>query len=276
MSLPDPQLVRRDMYLTVLFRCNQSVPLDLRARISAATFLSGNEIMQVRVSHAQDWIAIVKQLAEAGISARGSVSIADNPDHNWKKPKTDWIAAVLEPDDAQAGANLPQDYLPGVGPPERGRVCDDIPLVLERLPEGHMAAVGDNLVMSIRLVEALGGRAAGDYGVPVMLEGAPVHSWTRFTPKARCDEVDPLSVASTLVPCARCKSPYRTFRGLWLGNTDEPFTGSIAVDEIGFGHLDYEHPFVISVEAAKRLDHYFHGKGYTLDPIYARTSQLAN
>jgi hypothetical protein len=60
----------------------------------------------------------------------------------------EWVAAVIGPDHVQGTANPFSDYEPALPAPCRGRLRSDRPAIVSEIPTGHVACVGDDLIVS--------------------------------------------------------------------------------------------------------------------------------
>ena len=72
--------------------------------------------------------------------------------------------------------------------------------------------------------------------------------------------------------CVGCRSPLRLDPGSRLGHALDDF--SICRNTEGFGHLGYEHPFILSLDVAREMKKRF-PRGVGLDPIVSVDSPIA-
>lgn len=255
------------------FRCDRWIPHEVISRVGRAARVHADEIW-ISLESEGSWRTVLALLAEHGVKIATPVSIAEGLPCDWQDPDDQWIAVVLsEGDGGGRCANPPEDYNPVLPPPEDGYVPLALPIHAAEKPTGHIAAIQEDLIVSAAMLRAFGGKEAGELGGPVMFHGKPLPAWHRFAPNARCELIDAISVQP--VNCAVCGAPYTGMLGMWIGKTDEPYSGPVAFDGIGYNHLAYVHPMVLSIDDAARIDRHFRGKGYEIEPIYAKSSRTS-
>jgi hypothetical protein len=255
------------MSLHVLFRCNKPFSGAAEARLAKIAVVSDSSI-EFTIDPLGNWKQIFKVLAENGIARISPLSIADDPFKNWKSPKEDWVAAVLDYDLRLVGINPVADYNPPVPAPERGGYIPfDEPILIDEMPSGLLASVDENRILSEDLVDFLGAGAVGRIGGDVVLEGKRLAHWIRFQPSASVDLLDKSSFL-TEMPCAICGAPYIPLTGVFIGGRDKPYSGPVAIEQTGCGHFGMSHMVVVSLEQAVALSERFRGAGYTLEPVY--------
>lgn len=173
---------------------------------------------------------------------------------------------VLAPDDVQPQANAPGDYDPTLPLPCIGFLPDAMPLRVAERPRGHLAAVGEELVVSGKLRRYLSDLGHVRFG-PVVYRGRELSDWSRLLVECTVSMLAPESRRPSQ-SCALCGSPLTPAIGIYMASEGTVLPSYPCLDDLGFGHLQRNHPIIVQRDIAMEIRQLF-GSGIAIQPVYS-------
>ena len=170
-------------------------------------------------------------------------------EEDWFDPDPRWVAAVIRGGDIQR--MIPENVFakPRLPAPCYGIVPGDRPIHVGERPQGDVVSVGFfEYVFSSRICRLLAAHGPATLG-QVVYRGQVLEDWHRFLPQNAQAVIDD----STFDPfqCAACGTEGRRHHQAFVGLPDLDL--NVAREQVGLGHSDLEHPYLISLEIAAKL-----------------------
>jgi hypothetical protein len=253
-------------------RLSNVVPPPVAQKIHR--YASANEYGNVTIHDLEksNWREILAMLKAADLAEMtSSPMVHETFDYDCRKVTSDWVGAVIGPDYVANSDNPATDLKPPLPKPCRGIVKPGIPLQVRGRPQGHVACIDDEVILSDALCRLLKDQLIVT-GEVVTSTGDPLR-WNRIQPKA----IDAfLSTISFYAPihCALCQTRYVPLSGLWIAREDELAFEEMCMDELGYSHLESRQPLVLSIDCAQRITAILK-KGFAIAPVYAISSPKA-
>jgi len=208
-------------------------------------------------------------LFESGLTiAKTAISIYRYDNDDWLSPPSEWVGAIVRGGDVipVSEHNIFNPVLPL---PCHGVVPNDAPIHVEELPFGQSVATDSTHLFHKQMLDLLASHDEFRQS-PVYFRGQKLHDWNRILAKKfSCLDREFMFTYS----CRACGSSGLADYGIPFGRKEE---GSwVRTDIQGIGHLESEHPCLVSPDVAQALVRKLQFSGW-LAPIVDRQSPLAN
>lgn len=251
--------------ITVALSFSGPAPQEFERRLEGLVRLSGRSVL---VSDAERYWQYVLPAAEPYLGDLESVSFVETG-FAWRREIAGVVGAVLGADDVQPAANPSSEYRPALPKPCFGYLPEELAVRVVERPRGHLAGVGEEIIVSSKLARFLGD-LGGVRLAAVVHRGKELANWHRLVVDR---EVEALSNASRKRPrpCSLCGHELANDAGIFLSRTGVSLPQGVWKDKLGFGHLLYSHPIVADCSTAFEIAKAFK-TGLVLRPVYSPDS----
>jgi hypothetical protein len=247
-------------------RFSKDLPSELAGRLGAHCQVSGAELSVANIETAPIREVLRHILPFKNSLIFGPYFVRTSGAKDFKSP--DVVGGVLGPGEVQGCTNAASDFDPVWPAPCLGLVREGLPLRCHFPPKGLVEMIGEHLIFSTQMIRLLGADKVGKVTRSVHLKNAVLENWVGFTFHHSCRVIDPICFAPPTC-CALCHTPYRPWRGLWLGKVESSIGMDVCVDASGYEHHATQHPVIVSPESANTIFKIFRGnRGFSLEPIF--------
>ena len=257
-----------------MVRFSESLPQNVSRKIQryASTKEKVLEIFNLNSTNL-DFVIDILEKNNIFLPAYMPIYIMETEPFDWTDSKIDAVGAILEAEYIYPASNPKDDHKIILPKPHLGIVQKDKPVwVLER-PKGHVVKVGEEIIISKKLLSFIEKYSFKCETNSVTYRGIRRINWVRPYPLIKTELIDTISFLPS-IPCSVCGAYMKPRLGMWIAKQKAEFYGEIAEDIAGYDHLNYQHPIVLSCNMAKLISKKFK-LGLYLEPIYSMNSPTA-